>query len=83
MGPKNWEIWQNANFEKIEKLYILSSCFEFSATALKKTTSMFTQSNMSTIESKNKLDGEIKIWRSRSRLQILYFQKCKKVVIFS
>ena len=28
MGPKNWVSWQNANFVKIGKLYILSSCFE-------------------------------------------------------
>ena len=54
MGPKNWVIWQNANFVKIGKLYILSSCFElFFATALKKTTNMLRQSNISTIESKN------------------------------
>ena len=28
MGPKNGEIWQNANFVKTAKLYISSCCFE-------------------------------------------------------
>ena len=60
-GPKNGEIWQNANFVKTAKLYILSSCFEFFCNGPQETTSMLTQSNMPTIEIKNKLDGEIKI----------------------
>ena len=46
MGPKNRENWQNANYVKIAKFYILDCCHGLFATVLKKTISMLTQSNI-------------------------------------